>query len=342
VRLRDFEVRLAKPLATAKGEITERRGTLVAVEGREGRTGVGEATPLPGWTETVAEAREALGESVDSSPADAVEELSASPAARHGVSLALLDANARAADEPLAAHLADGEDAAKSVPVNATVGLGSPAAAAAEAEEAVGSGFTTLKLKVGGGPLAADVARVEAVEEAVGAGVSVRVDANGAWDPSDAREAVEAFADLDVEYVEQPVPGEALEALADLRGRGVEIAADEALAHYGPDRVLSAGAADVLVLKPMALGGVDRARAAAVAAAEVGVDTVVTTTIDAVVARTAAVHLAASIPDVRACGFATADMLAEDLAPDPTPVTDGAVRVPRGRGTAGDAFDGLV
>ena len=82
----------------------------------------------------------------------------------------------------------------------------------------------------------------------------------------------------------------------------------------------------------MALGGVDRAREAARRARAVGVEVVVTTTIDAVVARTAAVHLAASLPDVPACGLATAELLADDLAPDPAPVENGRVRVPQNPG----------
>jgi len=82
----------------------------------------------------------------------------------------------------------------------------------------------------------------------------------------------------------------------------VPIALDESLATRGLDAVLDADAADAVVLKPMALGGPDRALAAARRAREAGVEPVVTTTIDAVVARTAAVHVAAAIPDVSPAG----------------------------------------
>jgi len=96
--------------------------------------------------------------------------------------------------------------------------------------------------------------------------------------------------------------------------------------------VLDAGAADVLVCKPMVLGGPGNAHTAAIRAREMGVEPVVTTTADAVVARTAAVHVAAAIPDVRPCGLATADLLAGDLGPDPAPVEDGEIAVPQGPG----------
>jgi o-succinylbenzoate synthase len=348
--LRDFSVALESALETAHGEMTSRHGVLIGVRrepddasGRRVR-GIGESTPLPGWTEDLEACRETLRRHRDEPPGAALASLpDDNPAARHGLSLAILDAGARADGVSLATHLA-GRDAevAAAVPVNATVGSGTPAETGARAERAVEAGYECLKLKAGVGSLELDLERVRAAREAVGADVALRVDANGAWTVATAREAIDRLAALDVEYVEQPVAGEELAAMADLRGRGVGIAADEALTEYDVDDVLDADAADVVILKPMSLGGPDRTREVALRARRAGVDVVVTTTIDAVVARTAAVHVAASIPAVRACGLATGDLLAEDLAPDPAPVTAGVVDVPDGPGLAGDAFDDLL
>jgi L-alanine-DL-glutamate epimerase-like enolase superfamily enzyme len=105
--------------------------------------------------------------------------------------------------------------------------------------------------------------------------------------------------------------------------------------------VLVADAADVLVCKPMALGGPVRTLAIARRAADRDVEAVVTTTIDAVVARIGALHVAAALPAVGACGLATGSRLSNDLAPDPAPVEEGRMPVPAGPGIAGDAFDGL-
>ena len=162
----------------------------------------------------------------------------------------------------------------------------------------------------------------------------MRADANGAWDRQTARRAFDALADIGVEYVEQPLPSGDLSGHADLRGGPVGVAVDETLANgrRDPLEVVEAGAADVLVLKPMALGGLDRARAAATTASEADLGAVVTTTVDGVVARAGAVHLAASLDAGTPMGLATADRLAEDLAPDPAPVVDGGVRVPQSPG----------
>ncbi|MFC6836042.1 mandelate racemase/muconate lactonizing enzyme family protein [Halomarina ordinaria] len=329
-----YALTLAHPLTTAAGTIEEREGFVVTVAHR-GERGVGEATPLPGWTESRDDCEAALRTARRTAErADvmtALDELSETPAARHALSLAVLDARSRATGVPLYRHLG-GTSAVSGVPVNATVGDGSPAETATEANDAVGDGFRTLKVKVGARSVAADVDRLEAVRAAVGGEVDLRADANAAWTPAQAHEAFEAFGELGVEYVEQPLDDDDLSGHAALRGGPVGVALDESLAACGPEAVLAAAAADVLVLKPMALGGPDRARVVARRARERGLDVVVTTTIDAVYARTAAVHLAASLPAVPACGLATASLLAEDLANDPCRVGDGEITVPEGKG----------
>ncbi|MFC6785982.1 mandelate racemase/muconate lactonizing enzyme family protein [Halobaculum halobium] len=347
VALRGFAVDLATPLATAAGDIETRAGTIVRVD-IGGATGVGEATPLPGWTESPSECRGALERARD----DGVPPGPEAPAARHAVTTAYRDAFARRAGRAVAATLARGSPPL-SVPANATVGDGTVAETVADAETAVASGYRTVKLKVGTRPVEEDVDRVRAVDDALGAAetndtdgdaIALRVDANGGWDRADARRALAALEGL-VEYVEQPLPADDLAGHAALRGVGAPVALDESLTQYRVGEVIAAGAADAVVLKPMALGGPSRALAAGRAAAHAGVDPVVTTTIDAAVARTAAVHVAAALPDgdERAHGLATGDLLATDLvADDPAPVADGRIMVPAGPGLAGNAFGGLA
>ena len=350
MQTRQFAVPLSRPLGTARGAIRERRGHLVAVgpalgDGVETR-GIGEATPLPGWTESPAACASALAS--DDAARATLDTLdpTATPAARHGVSLALADADARADGHPLAAHLAADaglSSPAQSVPVNATIGDGNPTETATAALQAVDGGTTCLKVKIGARSVDADVRRLRAVRDAVGPAVEVRADANGAWDFETAHRALDRLEPMDLAYVEQPLPAAALASTARLaRESTVPIAVDESLTEHGVDAVLAADAVDVVVLKPMALGGPDRTVDAAVRARAAGVEPVVTTTIDAVVARTAAVHVAAAIPDASACGLATAGLLEEDLATDPCPVEAGRVSVPDGPGLAGGAFDELV
>ena len=120
----------------------------------------------------------------------------------------------------------------------------------------------------------------------------------------------------------------------------VAVALDETLARYSPVTVLEAGAADVMIVKPMVLGGPSRARAVANVARGADVVPVVTTTVDGVVARLGAVHLAASLPDLVPAGLATGGWLADDLAPDPVSVVAGRASVPQGPGHGVDVEEG--
>jgi o-succinylbenzoate synthase len=322
MRFERFSVDLARPLVTAAGPIESRTGFLVRASG-----GLGEATPLPGWTESPADCRRALERG---SPDDST------PAARHGVSLARADAAARDDGVRLCDALAaSGTAPSDAVAVNATVGDGSVEETADAVRSAVEDGYRCVKLKVGARDPDEDEKRVRAARDAAGDGVELRADANGAWDGGVAERMLDVAADLDYSYVEQPLPAGDLAGHAALRGRGVGVALDESLATAGVSAVLDADAADVLVCKPMVLGGPDRTLAAVRRAREAGVASVVTTTVDAAVGRLGALHVAAAVPDAPACGLATGSLLATDLVPDPTPVADGSIRIPDGPGLGG-------
>ncbi|SDM75992.1 L-alanine-DL-glutamate epimerase [Halogranum gelatinilyticum] len=354
--LREFALDLETPLGTAKETITERRGVLVGVDryGPDGTRirGIGEAAPLTPWTESYDECISSLrgltaesGEEDQSVDGDGGLLDGLGPAARHGVTLAAADATARTKGVSLAEHLTSAaatDGVAETVPVNGTVGDGSVEETVDAAETAVADGFDCLKLKVGARDLETDLERLRAVRDAVGDDVTLRADVNGAWSRAEANRAVGVLAELDFAYVEQPLAADDLAGHSDLRGRGVDIALDESV--NGADG-LSRGVAayaDVVVLKPMAQGGPRATVSVGRHVRSQGVTPVVTTTIDAVVARTAAVHVAAAIPEIPACGLATGDYLSDDVAADPCPVVDGAVAVPEGPGLAGDAFDELL
>lgn len=328
-----FSLPLVRPLETAGGAIDRREGYLVRLG--DDPAGLGEASPLPGWTESLDDCGDALEAGLSAAAElrgpDGLPAMAETPAARHGLELAILDRAAVVSGDPLYRHLG-GSRRVSSLPANATVGDGDAEATVDAAVAAVDRGFDAVKLKAGARPVEADLDRVAAVREAVGDGVELRVDANGAWEPATAATAVDGLAADDVAVVEQPLAPGALDGHAELRGRGPAIALDETLSRHGLDRVLEAEAADLLVLKPMVLGGVGRAREVADGAREAGVGVLVTTTVDAAVARTAAVHLAAALDVERACGLATAEWLAEDVAPDPAPVVDGSISVPQAAG----------
>jgi O-succinylbenzoate synthase len=212
------------------------------------------------------------------------------------------------------------------VPVNVTVPAVGPARAHALVAE---SGCRTAKVKVAepGQSLADDVARVEAVRDALGPAGAIRVDANAAWDVSGAERALRELGRFGLEYAEQPCP--TLDEMAELRRRvGVPVAADESIRRAeDPLAVRAAGAADIVVLKAQPLGGV---RAALAVADACGLPVVVSSAVETSVGLAAGLALAAALPALPyACGLATMSLLAGDVTGDPLVAREGALAVRR-------------
>lgn len=212
-----------------------------------------------------------------------------------------------------------------SIPVNVTV----PQMSSSQAHKLVAiSGASTAKVKVAGDrDLAGDLARLEAVRDALGPDGKIRVDANGGWDLDTAREVLPQLdtAAGGLEYVEQPCVS--VEDLAALR-RDVEvpIAADESIRlSADPLQVARQEAADVVILKAAPLGGMHRALDLA---DRLGLPAVVSSALDTSVGLAAGTALAASLPRLRhACGLGTARLLRHDVADPSLTPREGALEV---------------
>jgi len=340
-----FRLPFRMPYATAHGVSTQRGGVILRLRTDAGLEGLGEASLDPSAPEAgvaaivdcLRAAAPALiasaGAATDRPLASLLDGDDAARATRFAVDTALHDARGHAAGLPLAALLTPAYRPA--LAVNATIAAASTEAAVAAAHAARAAGFGTVKLKVGlEATVAAELARVAAVRAAIGPDRKLRLDANGAWDEATAIETVCALGACDIELIEQPVHGD-LAALARVRAAvATPIGADEDVVGPASARaILAADAADLLVLKPMRLGGIDVTRAVAAAAAAAGAAVIVTTTIDTGVATAAALQLAATLPlDGPAHGLATASLLAADLLRAPLPVEGGVMRLPAGPG----------
>jgi len=213
------------------------------------------------------------------------------------------------------------------IPINCTVPVVEPA----RAHEIVAkSGCGTAKVKVADHPdsLNEDVARVEAVRDAIGVNGAIRVDANAVWDVDT---AVARIRQLDraaggLEYVEQPC--RTIEELVAVRRRvDVRIAADESIRRAeDPLKVDVSQAADVAVIKCTPLGGVRRAMRVAEAA---GLPVVVSSALETSVGLAAQLALAGALPELDfACGLGTLSLLTGDVVWDSFTVIDGYLPVP--------------
>jgi o-succinylbenzoate synthase len=338
---RPFELAFSEAFGTARAVLKGRAGVIVRLDTEDGLVGLGEASPLPefggGTQQDVLSLLMNWWPVVRACPIEeALKRLDLKlpgAAALHcGIDTALCDIEAQRQSKRLAEWLAGGT-VPESIPVNFTIASQGNTEAVSLARKAVASGYKYIKLKVGmAADVAGEVARVGSVREAIGDGVKLRLDANGPWTVEQAIATLEALAPFDLELVEQPVPAADLAGMAQVRRAvNVPIAADEAVTDLASARaVIEAGAADILVIKPMMVGGLRPGREIIKLAQVAGLKAFVTTTIDSGVGIAAALHLAATLPQPSmACGLATARLLESTLVKELPEISNGRMFLPQ-------------
>ena len=228
-----------------------------------------------------------------------------------------------------------------SVPVNSIIPMLSDVQTIAAVETAVDVyGMTTFKVKVADSTpdsLARDELRVKAVRttlDRLGIEGKIRIDVNGQWNLDQALLAIpileQAAGGLD--YIEQPcsTTAELIELKSQMQtwAKPIQIAVDESLrmaAKVDVDEIRSA--ADVLVVKAIPLGGVQRALDLVT---EIGLPAVVSGSLDTSVGLSSGIALAASIPQLYgACGLGTGTLFVQDLVTPTTLPTNGELMVRR-------------
>lgn len=327
-------------VASARSAWSTRQGLLLQIRDDLGHDGLGEASPLPGYSPDDLVACEAelhafeypaldldlAPDSLDGAPnglrtrLDAVLGRVRTPAARFALETALLDVIARRARRPLwhVLQALHGQHTspphAADVALNAVCTASDVARVLDEIAAARDRGIRCFKLKVGR-DFERELAVLEAVRARHGGEISLRVDANQAWTPDQSRAHLQRLTSVAPEYVEEPVP-EPLAHLPALAPLPVPVALDESLVQAlaseefradagaaGLDALLAHGLVTVLVLKPMLLGGLSRVMTLATRARAHRADIVISHLFDGPVALAACAHLAVALATPRACGL---------------------------------------
>ncbi len=329
-------------LRAAWGTLTERQVIHLTVVDETGETAVGEAAPIAGYTgdsieQTCASLEESLaidgpllGASVER-PEDIerlLDTLGLTASAAHALDQALLTLLARRAKRSIASLLSPTPRAA--VASHALVHD------LAGAREAVARGVTALKLKLGLRPWHEERTWLERLRHEIGSDVAIRVDLNGAWSLETATAAWPDLHDLDVELVEDPLDVRDVAGYGALREmKGPRVAVDRGCRNAEElQGWITAQAVDIVVLKPMVIGGLQRSRDLAMTAAQAGLGVMVTTCLESELGRQGALAVARAVPAgaLEVCGLdpiASVWPSVELLrGPLPNPVASSAIAEP--------------
>ena len=346
-----YQIPLPTSFNTAHQQLAYREGAIIEIYTHTGITGVGEIAPLPefagGSIQDVLLYLPHIAEHLRDKPlSEAIlllrEKFSTIPSsATYGIETALLDAQGQSEGRSLSSILSQssssdhGSQTIRSeISVNTVIGTMGVDATVRRAQEAIAAGFSCIKLKVGR-DLELEVARIGAVRAAIGPLIDLRLDANEGWTRAQAEDILMRCTDFNIQYVEQPLARDDLEGMRMLRETvPVPIAADEALSDLASaQRVLAAKAADIFIMKPQLSGGLYNAQRILQLANKHEIRCVITSSIEAGIGIAAALHLAASAPEVTlACGLGTLPMLENDLISGALPIYNGGIGVPDGPG----------
>ena len=157
-------------------------------------------------------------------------------------------------------------------------------------------------------------------------------------------QALSLLADLHLDFVEQPVAAGDVLGLAELRGHGVPIFADESIYSTSDlTRLIDARAVDGVSLYIGKSASLEAFAANARIAAAFGIEVVVGSNAEMGVGAAAMIHMAASSPTL---GRVPSDIIGqhfyeEDILATPLEITDGLARLPGGLGLGVEIRDDI-
>ncbi len=240
---------------------------------------------------------------------------------RCGMISAFASAQARSQGVDLAQVLSSlgRADYSKNIPINALVAEQDLAAALEKSRTAQACGIETVKVKLLGEEVA-DFERVLAIRREYPT-MKIRLDPNGCWGAHQCSELLNRYSELNIEYVEDPLPlAASLEDYATLRPKSpIRIALDAPCRdRAAAQEILRLSAADVLVLKPQRVGGPDEVLRVAALAESRGIPVTLTGSLESAIGTTTGFHAAACLPQpISPCGLGTSGFFAEDFADMP-------------------------
>jgi muconate cycloisomerase len=314
IEARTVSVELVKPYLTAdyKGQgLKDKSCVILRMTTEDGICGLGESDPFPTFTyessESVMEIiRHRLGPAVlGLDPANLVALHSKMdtivpgwPFAKAPIDVAAYDIVGQALEVPVYQLL--GGLVRDRIPMIWPLGGDTPEANAEEAALKVQEGYRSFHVKLGALSPDVDVARVEAISQAVGPEIPLMLDVNQGWDYSTAIRTIPKLVSFNISMVEQPIPAWSLDDLVKIQAAvDVPISADESLHSIQEAMtIIRRDSARIFSLKTGKCGGLFRTRQIAAMAEAAGLPCFVNSMAEMGISVAASLHLAASVPNL--------------------------------------------
>ena len=266
------------------------------------------------------------------------------PMAKAALDMALWDIMGKSLNVPVYKLLGGGSKAEK-IPNVALIGIDTPAKVAAEGKRLVKEGYTGIRLKIGP---KRDVSCVDAIRQAIGDEVTLRVDCNQGYSAVEAIKMIREIEQFDIELVEQPTIWWDFSSIAKVAGSvDTPIMPHESLFSMADVKTLiDMGAIGVLGLKTYRpAGGITNVKRILDMARVMNIPTLMHDDLEMGVSLCAASHIIAG------CGKAITqkcelsgfpEWFAEDVIKEPVKLEGGYISAPKGPGLGFELNEAMI
>ncbi|MDN3688619.1 o-succinylbenzoate synthase [Cyclobacterium jeungdonense] len=222
------------------------------------------------------------------------------------------------------------------IPINGLIWMGEKRFMKAQIDQKLQEGFECIKMKIGAIDFEMELALLESIRKKYSKEViSLRVDANGAFDPNEAMVRMERLAKLEIHSIEQPIHPGNRHAMAQLcRTSPIPIALDEELIGINDFRQKKALLEDLkpayLILKPTLVGGILATQEWIRLAEDMGIGWWMTSALESNIGLNAIAQLTSSLNPILPQGLGTG-MLYRNNVSSPLVISSGKLRYDKDR-----------
>ena len=309
-----------QPAGTSRGIYTTRNvWYLLAKDTETGRYGVGECAPLPklscddvpNYDEKLQEACEAVERSGHLNH----EWLKDFPSIRFGLETAMRQlerGGVQLTDSPFGRGQAG-------IPINGLIWMGEADVMLNRIEEKLKQGFGCIKMKIGAIDFDKELELMYHIRKRYSAAdIELRVDANGAFDPSEALDKLKELFKYHLHSIEQPIKARQWEAMSDLCYESpLPIALDEELIGLNDrarkEEMLDCIQPTYIVLKPSLHGGLQGSEEWIELAEERGINWWATSALESNVGLNALAHWCATFDNPLPQGLGTGQLFTDNI-----------------------------
>lgn len=336
IKYRPFHRSLKSKFSSASNQITERKGFFISVQDQYGNSGIGEISPLLGFSsESLIDAEndiKFLNKSISGKEfsidqyfsGDSLYSKRIVPSVSFGFEQAVL--NLLISNNHVLLSNYFNLSHKEIIPVNSVIDLSGKNKILNEVTGIIDSGFRTIKLKAGRSNFDEELEILDSLREKIPDEIQIRLDVSSAWDANSTLENLQKLSPYNIQFVEDPCRD--LEFLSRIsKVSPIPIAPDFTIQSIEElTRLLDNDFFKFIVIKPMMLGSIVRLIKLLKRVEGRNIYFVISSAFETEVGRSMLILLSSMVKHNFAHGLATSRYFEDEEFQDPYPIVNGTIK----------------